>query len=257
MSIKVDEADQRKQDAKAKIVDAQARLERAELQVSSIKRRSQLLETDLDQAKKRCSGVEYRLSMIELESIAIEEARRELEENENAGDEKIMKLEEQVKTVRATMEENSTKLVEAERKYTVVTRDIEVKTPMADALEKRAENLQKTIVKVTEFIKIQEAKQNLEILQKEIDYMKEKSETLELEISEMEGLGDEWTYSKEDTQAFSRVAAKEEAEDESRALFIFYPDIQIDTHSFVCKLALLPLPFHYNLPLAALFILSY
>merc|ERR1712098_341639 len=65
------------------------------------------------------------LEVVTGDSAEIEERRKELEENETSGDEKIRNLEDEVKAARILLEENQTKFTEAERKYVVVKRDIE------------------------------------------------------------------------------------------------------------------------------------
>merc|ERR1711881_644807 len=125
ISTNIDEADQRKLDAKANIIEAIARLEKAESEVGSIDRRIKLLGQDLKTASERCDEMSGKLENVENDSAEIEERRKELEENETTGDEKIRALEDEVKQARMKLEENQTKYTEAERKYVVVKRDIE------------------------------------------------------------------------------------------------------------------------------------
>merc|ERR1712038_1204303 len=88
ISTSIDEADQRKADAKASIIEAVARLEKAESEVGSIDRRIKLLGQDLKTATDRCDEMAGKLDNVESESAEIEERRKELEENETTGDEK-------------------------------------------------------------------------------------------------------------------------------------------------------------------------
>ena len=69
------------------------------LQVASKNRSIKLLRSDLSSALERCSEMENRVGAVEAGSVEVEERRKELEENENTGDEKINLLEEEVKEV--------------------------------------------------------------------------------------------------------------------------------------------------------------
>ena len=68
--------------------------------MASKNRSIKLLRSDLSSALERCSEMENRVGAVEAGSVEVEERRKELEENENTGDEKINLLEEEVKEVR-------------------------------------------------------------------------------------------------------------------------------------------------------------
>ena len=65
ISQSIDEADQRKADAKASIIEAIARLEKAESEVGSIDRRIKLLGQDLKTATDRCDEMSGKLENVE------------------------------------------------------------------------------------------------------------------------------------------------------------------------------------------------
>merc|ERR1712002_298182 len=137
--------------------------------------------------------------MGENESQSIEEARKELEENETAGDEKIRTLEDEVKEARRLLEENQTKLTEAERKHVVVQRDIERTSNKAESLEKRVQVLEDTITDATDSLKEERNAEELILLEgqyKEAEVRAESAErtcnVLERNIQETETEIEDW-----------------------------------------------------------------
>lgn len=105
--------------------------------------------------------VEDTLQRTQTDSNSIEESRKNLEENEAEGDEKLAALEENAKTAKQELEVNETKLREAERKLVVVKRDLVKTTEKADAMEKRVEVLEDTISKANKSLKELEESENI------------------------------------------------------------------------------------------------
>jgi len=159
LSEKIDAADQRTVDAKANIIEAIARLEKAECEVGSIERRTQLLGTDLKIATERGEELSTKLEKVVGESTEIEEARQALEANEAEGDEKISSLEEELRKARLTLEENQIKLIDMERKYVVVKSDMERGKTKADALEARVAQLEGSMADANTSLKELEVKE--------------------------------------------------------------------------------------------------
>merc|ERR1719411_1576254 len=85
----IENADQRKTDAKHSIVEAGARLEKAETEVQSSKRRIVLIQKDLDDARERLATAEGKLTTTTTTSDGVETQRQELETKESEDDEKI------------------------------------------------------------------------------------------------------------------------------------------------------------------------
>jgi len=141
----IETADQRKTDAKHAIVEASARLEKAETEVQSSRRRICLIQTDLNDASERLQTAEEKLKVSNDTTDDCENTRQELETKESEDDEKIQKLEEQIKEMKRTLELNELKCVESQRKQTVYTRDIEKVKEKADGFETRVKLLEETI----------------------------------------------------------------------------------------------------------------
>nr|Q9U5M4.1 RecName: Full=Tropomyosin-2 [Podocoryna carnea]CAB55601.1 tropomyosin [Podocoryna carnea] len=146
----IDDADQKKVEAKHALVDSLARLEKNEVEVNSAKRRIKLIEKDLEDSSERLKVAEEKLIKVEAEEKKIEEARNLLEEAESADDEKMYNIEEEFKESKRTLESNETKYIEAQRKGVVISRDVEKTRDKADTLEKRVAVLEQTIASAGE-----------------------------------------------------------------------------------------------------------
>jgi len=153
ITSQIDDADSRKSEAKTGMIDALSRLEKGESEVASIERRILLLQQDLDDVSARCEISDDKLGEVQEEGVSVEEARRQLEESETEGDEKLQTLEDEVKEAKRQLEENQTKLVDAQRKHVVVKRDIEKTVAKAESLEKRVQVLEETIANATDNLK--------------------------------------------------------------------------------------------------------
>eukprot|EP00794_Sanderia_malayensis_P013861 gene13861-15309_t len=140
-----DEADNRTAQAKHDLREALSRLEKAEGEVGTHKRRTQLLVQELNTNQQRYDERAERLEKVLDEINVTEERRKELEENEQQGDERLQDLEEEVKLARQVLEENEVKLVEVQRKAVVLKRDITRVQEFGDSCEKRVEVLEDTI----------------------------------------------------------------------------------------------------------------
>ena len=95
----IDEADSRAVNANHEIREAQTRLEKAEGELGTHIRRQKLLEGELETYQDRYKEAADKLEKVLSESEGIETKRRELEESEAHGDERLQDLEEQVKEV--------------------------------------------------------------------------------------------------------------------------------------------------------------
>lgn len=141
----IEEADQKKTDAKHETVEAIARLERLEVELQSGKRRIQLIKKDLEDNSARLSVAEEKLGKSTSSSDDVEANRQELEQKESEDDEAIQNLEENIKEMKRTLELNELKVVEGERKRTVCQNDIARLKEKADTFEARVKVLEETI----------------------------------------------------------------------------------------------------------------
>jgi len=156
----IDDADQKKIDAKHNLIEHTAALEKHEGEINNAKRRIQLLEKDLVDAGERYKIAQEKLEKVEASAKEFEELRGNLEDKESEDDEKMHELEESVKEAKRTLESNETKAIESQRKRTVVSRDVEKTRDKADALEKRVALLEETIASAGESLNQLEEREN-------------------------------------------------------------------------------------------------
>lgn len=155
----IDDNDARKNDAKSALVAACQRQEIADKECASFDRKITLRGKDLEVARKRNADLVEKLTAVESSSFSLEEARKDMEENESTHDEKIHDLEDRIKDLRVQLEEATTKLTETERKNVFVQRDIVRTTEKANTLESRAKVLEDTILNAGQSLKDLEARE--------------------------------------------------------------------------------------------------
>lgn len=95
----IDEADNRAANAKHEIREAQTKLEKAEGEKDTHKRRIQLLDGELKSFAERYGEVADKYDAVISVSEGIENKRKALEETEMEGDERLEDTEEKVKQV--------------------------------------------------------------------------------------------------------------------------------------------------------------
>merc|ERR1711931_198000 len=100
-----------------------ARFEKLEVELNSAKRRMVLIAEDKRVAQERLAAGEEKLTKTTSTSEQVEEERAVLENDELTIEEKIENLEEGIKEMKRTLELNSGKMVESERKVKVCEED--------------------------------------------------------------------------------------------------------------------------------------
>ncbi|XP_078581481.1 tropomyosin-1-like [Branchiostoma floridae x Branchiostoma japonicum] len=145
ISSAIDDADARKADAKAGMIEASSRLEKAESEGNSIKRRIALLGKEVADVNGRNEALSAKIEEQMNSSTGIEGARRELEELEVEGDERTQMMEDELRHVRMMKEETVTMIRAAEQRAVVMKREVEKTKITRETLEKRAAVLEANI----------------------------------------------------------------------------------------------------------------
>ena len=141
----IENADQKKTDCKHADVEANARLEKLEVELQSAGRRIVLIKKDLADTTERLQVDEVKLGRSTETGEEVEKDRDQLETKESEDEEKIETLEEQIKEMKRAREINELKMVESERKTKVCEADIANLRKKAEASEARVAYLEETI----------------------------------------------------------------------------------------------------------------
>jgi len=144
---KIEDADQKVLDCKQGTLEAMARFEKLEVELNSAKRRMVLITEDTRVAKERLAAGEEKLTKTSSASEQVEEERAGLENEELTIEEKIENLEEGIKEMKRTLELNSGKMVESERKVKVCEEDKSKIVERSVASEARIKVLEEQIEK--------------------------------------------------------------------------------------------------------------
>ena len=141
----IENADQKKTDCKHADVEANARLEKLEVELQSAGRRIVLIKKDLADTTERLQVDEVKLGRSTETGEEVEKDRDQLETKESEDEEKIETLEEKIKEMKRAREINELKMVESERKTKVCEADIANLRKKAEASEARVAYLEETI----------------------------------------------------------------------------------------------------------------
>merc|ERR1712215_346047 len=126
----IDEADATKTDAVHANIEAMARLEKLETELQSASRRTLMVKKDLADITARGEVSDGKLSKVTVESEEIESKEAEAEEN-------IDNLESSLKDMRRSLEINTVRVTDAERKVKVCENDIAKNREKAEGYEAR------------------------------------------------------------------------------------------------------------------------
>lgn len=135
----IDVAEEREIEAHQQRQEADSRLEKAEEESESYRRRLKLLQADLVKTKKTLEEKQSRLAQVEGRSLDDDEKRREFEGVEVERDDQLIAIEEEALTAKQEAAESTHILMETQRKLQVVEGDMEKvhqRFDAADAKEK-------------------------------------------------------------------------------------------------------------------------
>lgn len=198
-------AEEREADAKSMLKDTNEKVERDQNEAEGLKRRITLLKADLAKTTERLEEAEGKLGEITQKGENEEMVRKELEEVEVEGDEKISMLEESCVEAAKEREEKVHLLNEASRRMVVIKRDLqtakEKEEKYLDTYEKLKDTLRNFTEQTKELEELDEEASEKEQLSKEkMGFLKEqvqeangRAEVAEREVCKLERLKEETT----------------------------------------------------------------
>ena len=198
-------AEEREADAKSMLKDTNEKVERDQNEAEGLKRRITLLKADLAKTTERLEEAEGRLGEITQKGENEEMVRKELEEVEVEGDEKISMLEESCVEAAKEREEKVHLLNEASRRMVVIKRDLQTAKEKEEKYLDTYEKLKDTLRNFTEQTKEleeldEEASEKEKLSEEKMRFLKEqvkeangRAEVAEREVCKLERLKEETT----------------------------------------------------------------
>lgn len=200
-----EQAEEREADAKSLLKDTNEKAERDQNEAEGLKRRITLLKADLAKTTERLEEAEGKLGEITQKGENEEMVRKELEEVEVEGDEKISMLEESCVEAAKEREEKVHLLNEATRRMVVIKRDLQTAKEKEEKYLDSYEKLKDTLRNFTEQTKEleeldEEAGEKEKLNEEKMRFLKEqvkeangRAEVAEREVSKLERLKEETT----------------------------------------------------------------
>lgn len=200
-----EKAEEREADAKSMLKDTNEKVERDQNEAEGLKRRITLLKADLAKTTERLKEAERKLGEITQKGENEEMVRKELEEVEVEGDEKISMLEESCVEAAKEREEKVHLLNEASRRMVVIKRDLQTAKEKEEKYFDTYEKLKDTLTNFTEQTKEleeldEEASEKEKLSEEKMVFLKEqvkeangRAEVAEREVCKLERLKEETT----------------------------------------------------------------
>lgn len=200
-----EQAEEREADAKSLLKDTNEKAERDQNEAEGLKRRITLLKADLAKTTERLEEAEGKLGEITQKGENEEMVRKELEEVEVEGDEKISMLEESCVEAAKEREEKVHLLNEASRRMVVIKRDLQTAKEKEEKYLDTYEKLKDTLRNFTEQTKEleeldEEASEKEQLSEEKMGFLKEqvkeangRAEVAEREVCKLERLKEETT----------------------------------------------------------------
>lgn len=200
-----EQAEEREADAKSLLKDTNEKVERDQNEAEGLKRRITLLKADLAKTTERLEEAEGKLGEITQKGENEEMVRKELEEVEVEGDEKISMLEESCVEAAKEREEKVHLLNEASRRMVVIKRDLQTAKEKEEKYLDTYEKLKDTLRNFTEQTKEleeldEEASEKEQLSEEKMGFLKEqvkeangRAEVAEREVCKLERLKEETT----------------------------------------------------------------
>ena len=155
----IDACEQKECESNALLKEANARLEAAETEKSSFRRRIKIIQDELAKTKERLAEKTERLDSLEMKTAEHETAVKNLENQEVEGDERMGTLSDQLKRGQIEVETYDTQWREAKRKEKVLLNDLEKAGCRYEEGCMRCDQFLKAINNATEQIKDLEARE--------------------------------------------------------------------------------------------------
>lgn len=200
-----EQAEEREADAKSLLKDTNEKVERDQNEAEGLKRRITLLKADLAKTTERLEEAEGKLGEITQKGENEEMVRKELEEVEVEGDEKISMLEESCVEAAKEREEKVHLLNEVSRRMVVIKRDLQTAKEKEEKYLDTYEKLKDTLRNFTEQTKEleeldEEASEKEQLSEEKMGFLKEqvkeangRAEVAEREVCKLERLKEETT----------------------------------------------------------------
>ena len=155
----IDACEQQESESKGLLNEALTRLEAAETEKNSFRRRLQILQSEVAKTNDRLAERQERLDSLETKTAEHETAVKTLEDQEVEGDERLGTLSDQLKRGQIEVETYDTQWREAKRKEVVLVRDLEKAESRIEDSTARIDQLMKAITNATDQIKDLEARE--------------------------------------------------------------------------------------------------
>lgn len=187
----IDKAEEREAEAKFLLKEAEAQEEKHTTEAEGIKRRMRLLQADLDKVNKRLEEQEEKLEKATQKGEKEELFRKELEENEEEGDEKISELESLITEAAKDGEEKHHTLIEAKRRLVVIERDLKSAEEREENCLRRIETLEASLERITEKTKDleqadEDASEREQVTEEKIQFLEEQLKMTNIRIDDAE-----------------------------------------------------------------------
>jgi tropomyosin-1 len=156
----IDACEQRESEAKALHAEAKNRLELAESERNSFRRRLKIIEGDVAKTNERLAEKQDRLDSLESQTAEHDTARKNLEDQEVEGDERLVQLSDQLKRGQTETEAYDTQYSEAKRREVVLLADLDKAESRYADNSARIEQLMKAIANASEDIRDLESRES-------------------------------------------------------------------------------------------------
>ena len=193
----IDKAEEREIAANSLLKEAEAQEEKHTTEAEGIKRRMRLLQADLDKVNKRLEEQEEKLEQVTQKGEKEELFRKELEENEEEGDEKISELESLITEAAKDGEEKHHTLIEAKRRLVVIERDLKSAEEREEKYLRRIETLEASLERITEKTKDleqadEDASEREQVTEEKIQFLEEQLKMTNVRIDDAERQQVKW-----------------------------------------------------------------
>lgn len=156
----IDVCEERESIAKGLLSEANARLDAAETEKNSFKRRLLIVKGEVAKTNERLYEKQNRLSGLESKTAEHEMAVKNLEDQEVEGDEMLGSLSDQLKRGQIEVETYDTQWREAKRKEAVLLNELDKAQSRFKESSARIEHFMKCIANTTDLIKDLEARES-------------------------------------------------------------------------------------------------
>ena len=216
----IDKAEEREAEARSLLKEAEAQEEKHSTEAEGIKRRMKLLKAELDKVNNRLEEQEEKLELVTQKGVKEELCCKELEENEEEGDEKISELEGLITEAAKDGEEKHHTLIEARRRLIVIEGDLKSAEEREEKSLRAIEMLEESLKRISEKTKDleqadedasereQETEEKIQFLQEQLKMATVRFDDAERQLANLERLHEsiteeinQWKLKKQEVEA--------------------------------------------------------